>query len=351
MSVTAALSWPLDGQPDPPPEPPILRAWRPYDPAEFRVRCERRLHRIRVDATGRLVLVDHDMELEILAAALGGDEMRCPAVVGIFKEAVRTGLVGRLPDKAKPHLHALRQRKEDRRAAKSERNTLVWGSTFLADAENAALEVAPATWHIQRGKGPYLARHIRRLLERSRLATAHPHGSPPYPTPHAIQVVLAQVEGFHARSELHVDVHSRQGFGPRTSLRGTLFLHQHWWQRVHRAGLELIDGRLVVDAPSLPEHAGGVLYSFAGMTPRARARARRKARAEPAPLAAQLPLPDIVGETRTAVVCVLDDPLPPAHLSERWQLRLPHRWYAAVAEKGAPWRLERPLGDGEIPRT
>lgn len=335
------------------PAPPIARLWQPYDGVEFRVRCERRLHRIRIDPQGRLVLVDHDLELEALAAALGGDEMRCPRVVDLFKSAVRSGAVGKLPDKIRPHLRAMHQRKEDRRAWLAERRALLWASPTL----DGAAAGAPGTdtldasnWALQRDKDAYRARHLRRLLQRSRLATAAPKGATPYATPHTVQVNWAAVQRISPGQALHLDVHGRQGFGNRTCLRGTIYLHEHWWARVHRAGLDVVDGRLVVDAPALGDDQG-VLYSFAGMTPRARKRAQRRARTEPASADVQLALPDILGETRTATVCVLSDPLAAAYESDRWRLRLEYRWFRAVAERGAPWRLTTPVEPWRVPTS
>jgi hypothetical protein len=332
--------------------PPIARLWQPYAPLEFKVRCERRLHRIRIDERGRLILVDHDLEFEALAQALGGDEMRCPKVVDLFKNAVKYGSAGALPDKAKPHVWALRARKEDRRAWAAERQTLVWGSSFLASAgaaPNPGLHgtpkpLEPIHWQTQRSKDAYLVRYLRRRLAESRLATATPKGAEPYTTPHAIQVQVQVVQQLPPEQQLQV--HGRQGFGPRTSLRGTLYVHEHWWRRVHLAGLDVVDGRLVLDAPSLPGTAPGVLYSFAGMTPRARKRANRQKQTEPV---LQLPLPDVVGETRTATVCVLSDPRPAAYPSDRWQLKFDTRWFEAVAERGAPWRLVKPVESWRVP--
>jgi len=330
-----------------PAEPPVLELWRPYDPIEFRVRCERRLHRIRIDGQGRLVLVDHDMELELLAAALGSDEMRCPAVIDRFKEAIRTGLVGRLPDKARPHIHAVHKRKERRRSWKAERQALIWAGPVLASAAGSGPlgEIAAHTWEAQRSKEAYMNRYVRRLLARSKLATAHPKGADPFLTPHAIQVTVAAAQ--QIPYGIHLDVHGRQGFAERTALRGTIFVAEHWWRRVHLAGMDLIDGRLVVDAPALADD-NGVVYSFAGMTPRARRRAKRA----PAPDGpAQLPLPDIMGATRTATVCVLADPNPAAYPSDRWRMNLDHRWFKAVAEAGAPWRLTEPVEAWRVPRS
>ena len=337
------------------PDPPIKRLWQPYAPVEFRVRCERRLHRIRIDERGRLILVDHDLEFEALAQALGGDEMRCPRVVDLFQNAVKYGSTGALPDKAKPHIWALRQRKEDRRAWATERQTLVWGNEFLAAAGAAPnpghkgqpKPLEPVVWATQRSKDAYLARYLRRRLADSKLATATPKGAEPYPTPHQVQIQVGVVQ--QLPTEQVLDVHGRQGFGARTSLRGTLYVHEHWWRRVHLAGLDVVDGRLVLDAPSLPGTAPGVLYSFAGMTPRARKRARRQSAQQAEEPVAQLPLPDIVGETRTATVCVLSDPLPAAYPSDRWRLKFEARWFEAVAERGAPWRLVKPVESWRVP--
>lgn len=340
-------------------EPPVLHTWRPYDAIEFRVRCERRLHRIRIEPDGRLVLVDHDMEMEALARALGGDEMRCPAVIDRFRSAVKSGHVGALPDKARPHIYATQSRRHARLSLMAERRALAWSSTTL-DAIGVAVSAAPKgatvphAWVGQRSKQAYLTRYVRRLLSRSVLATAAPKGAEPYATPHAVQVTVSHAQ--YPPHEVVLDVHGRQGFGLRTALRGTVPLHEHWWARVHKAGMDLIDGRLVLDAPALDDDHG-VVYSFAGMTPRARKRARRKARAEEeagdqteeAPT--QLALPDVMGETRTATVCVLTDPDPAGYPSDRWRLRLTTRWFKAVAERGAPWRLDKPLETWQVPTS